>query len=287
LRSLHDAGLEPEDLNEVILVGGATRMPLVRGFVKEVFGREPNASQHPDEAVALGAAIQAGILDGAVSNVTLLDVTPLSLGIETFGGLMSVLIPRNTTIPCKAGEMFTNAAAGQTQMKISVLQGEREMARDNWKLGEFDLAFTPAPRGQARVGVQFEIDASGILHVLARDVATGRDVVVDIRSAVEVSDDAVEKMLEDSLEHAFEDVEQRQFTEAEIKADEILAAVAQAMGQFRDSMSAEEIAQIEDLSAQVKNARVERSLQKLKKSLAELDDATQILATRLIESLMG
>ena len=287
LRSLHDAGLKPEDLNEVILVGGATRMPLVRGFVKEVFGREPNASQHPDEAVALGAAIQAGILDGAVSNVTLLDVTPLSLGIETFGGLMSVLIPRNTTIPCKAGEMFTNAAAGQTQMKISVLQGEREMARDNWKLGEFDLAFTPAPRGQARVGVQFEIDASGILHVLARDVATGRDVVVDIRSAVEVSDDAVEKMLEDSLEHAFEDVEQRQFTEAEIKADEILAAVAQAMGQFRDSMSAEEIAQIEDLSAQVKNARVERSLQKLKKSLAELDDATQILATRLIESLMG
>ncbi len=118
-------------------------MPLVRAFVKEVFGREPNASQHPDEAVALGAAIQAGILDGAVSNVTLLDVTPLSLGIETFGGLMSVLIPRNTTIPCKAGEMFTNAAAGQTQMKISVLQGEREMARDNWKLGEFDLAFTP------------------------------------------------------------------------------------------------------------------------------------------------
>jgi molecular chaperone DnaK len=287
LRSLHDAGLKPQDLNEVILVGGATRMPLVRAFVKEVFGREPNASQHPDEAVALGAAIQAGILDGAVSNVTLLDVTPLSLGIETFGGLMSVLIPRNTTIPCKAGEMFTNAAAGQMQMKISVLQGEREMARDNWKLGEFDLEFTPAPRGQARVGVQFEIDASGILHVLARDVATGRDVVVDIRSAVEVSDDAVEKMLEDSLEHAFEDVEQRQFTEAEIKADEILAAVAQAMGQFRDSMSAEEIAQIEGLSAEVKSAREARSLQRLKKSLAELDDATQVLATRLIESLMG
>lgn len=287
LRSLHDAGLKPGDLNEVILVGGATRMLLVRAFVKEVFGREPNASQHPDEAVALGAAIQAGILDGAVSNVTLLDVTPLSLGIETFGGLMSVLIPRNTTIPCKAGEMFTNAAAGQTQMKISVLQGEREMARDNWKLGEFDLAFTPAPRGEARVGVQFEIDASGILHVLARDIATGRDVVIDIRSAIEVSDDAVEKMLEDSLENAFQDVEQRQFAEAEIKADEILAAVAQAMGQFRDSMSAEEIAQIDGLSAEVKSAREARSLQKLKKSLAELDDATQVLATRLIESLMG
>ncbi|HEY5742270.1 MAG TPA: Hsp70 family protein, partial [Terrimicrobiaceae bacterium] len=175
LRSLQDAGLKAEDLNEVVLAGGATRMPLVRDFVRAVFGKEPNTSQHPDEAVALGAAIQAGILDGSVRNVTLLDVTPLSLGIETFGGLMNVLIPRNTTIPCKAGEMFTNAAAKQVSMHITVLQGEREMAKDNWKLGEFDIPFASAPRGQARVGVQFEIDADGLLNVLIRDIATGRD----------------------------------------------------------------------------------------------------------------
>jgi molecular chaperone DnaK len=139
LRSLKDAGLRPEDLDEVVLAGGATRMLLVRNFVREVFGREPNASQHPDEVVALGAVIQAGILDGTLQNVALLDVTPLSLGIETFGGLMNVLIPRNTTIPCRAGEMFTNVAANQTSMRIAILQGEREMAKDNWKLGEFTI----------------------------------------------------------------------------------------------------------------------------------------------------
>ncbi|HEY6675357.1 MAG TPA: Hsp70 family protein, partial [Terrimicrobium sp.] len=218
LRSLQDAGLKPEDLDEVILAGGATRMPLVRDFVQEIFGKKPNTSQHPDEAIAVGAAIQAGILEGAVRNVTLLDVTPLSLGIETVGGLMNVLIPRNTTIPCKAGEMFTNAAANQASMRIAVLQGEREMAGDNWKLGEFEIPFAPAPRGQARVGVQFEIDANGLLSVLARDIATGRDTKVSMKSAVEVSDEAVEKMLSESLEHAFEDMNERAFAEACLKA---------------------------------------------------------------------
>jgi molecular chaperone DnaK len=139
--------------------------------------------------------------------------------------LMNVLIPRNTTIPCKAGEMFTNAAANQASMRISVLQGEREMAKDNWKLGEFEIPFTPAPRGQARVGVQFEIDASGLLHVLVRDISTGADTKVRVESAVEVSDAAVEKMLADSLEHAFEDMDDRQFAEACLKADEMLPAV--------------------------------------------------------------
>src|SRR6185369_14831776 len=210
-RALADAKLEPAELNEIILVGGQTRMPLVRRLVAEIFGREPNLSQNPDEAVALGATIQAGILAGTVQNVILLDVTPLSLGIETFGGLMNVIIPRNSTIPCKAGEMFTNAVAGQTAMAIKVLQGEREMSRDNWELGKFDLAFEPAPKGKARVGVQLEIDANGILHVLARDTATGAQKTVAMTSAVDVSDDAVEKMLKESLEHAFEDVSERTF----------------------------------------------------------------------------
>ena len=284
LRSLHDAGLEAKDINEVILVGGVTRMPVVREFVKEVFEREPNITQHPDEAIALGASIQAGILDGSVQNVTLLDVTPLSLGIETFGGLMNVLIPRNTTIPCKAGEMFTNAAANQASMRISVLQGEREMAKDNWNLGEFDLSFTPAPRGQARVGVQFELDANGLLHVLARDVATGLDTNVEIRSAVEVSDEAVEKMLADSLEHAFEDMDDRQFTEACLKADEMLPAVETALQRLE--ITAEERDQIDDLVKKVVRAKEARSLQKLKSALNQLDQATEPLAARLVESLI-
>ncbi len=286
LRSLHDAHLGVGDLDEVILVGGATRFPLVREFVRELFQREPNISQHPDEAVALGAVIQAGILEGAVQNVTLLDVTPLSLGIETFGGLMNVLIPRNTTIPCKAGEMFTNAAANQTTMRISVLQGEREMARDNWKLGEFEIAFTPAPRGQARVGVQFEIDASGLLHVLARDIATGRDTRVEIQSAVEVSDEAVEKMLAESLEHAFEDMDDRQFTEACLKADEMLPAVDTALQRLGAEVTEDERAAIAGLVEKVRRAREERSLRKLKTALNELDKATEPLAARLVEAVM-
>ena len=282
-RSLHDAGLEAKDIDEVIVVGGVTRMPLVREFVRDVFGREPNVSQHPDEAVALGAVIQAGILDGSVQNVTLLDVTPLSLGLETFGGLMNVLIPRNTTIPCKAGEMFTNAAANQASMRISVLQGEREMAKDNWRLGEFDLPFVPAPRGQARVGVQFELDANGLLHVLARDVATGLDTRVEIRSAVEVSDEAVEKMLADSLEHAFEDMDDRQFAEACVKADEMLPAVDTALQLLEVNPAEREV--IEGLVKKVERAKEARSLQKLKSALNELDKETEPLAVRLIEKL--
>lgn len=287
LRALADAGLAAGDLDEVILVGGSTRLPLVRRFAAEVFGREPNLSQHPDEAVALGAVLQAGILEGSVQNVTLLDVTPLSLGIETFGGLMNVLIPRNTTIPVKKGEMFTNAVAGQTAMLIKVLQGERELARDNWKLGEFDVAFTPAPKGQARVGVQFEIDANGILHVLTRDIATGADTVVAIRSAVDVAEEKVEEMIGASVEHAFVDMADRQLAEARLKADEMLPAVAMAFAKLGDALPAEERARIETLVAAVREASDAGHLSKLKKTLTELDEATQDLATRLLEMLMA
>lgn len=287
IRSLADARVDASELDAVILVGGATRMPLVRGFVAEVFGREPDASQHPDEAVALGATIQAGILAGEVQNMTLLDVTPLSLGMETYGGLMNVLIPRNTTIPCKAGEMFTNAVHNQSGMRITVLQGEREMARDNWKLGEFEVPFAPLPKGRARVGVQFELDANGLLNVLARDTATGTDTVVKIESAVEVSDEAVEKMLGDSLERAFEDMDERIFTEASLKADEMLPAVASALEQLADEVSEDEQSALASLVGKVRAAQAAKSPPQLKAALSALDEATQPLATRLIEKALG
>jgi len=283
LRALHDAKLSPADLDEVILVGGQTRMPLVRDFVRAIFQREPNVSQNPDEAVALGATIQAGILSGAVQNVVLLDVTPLSLGIETFGGLMNVIIPRNSTIPIKAGEMFTNAVAGQRAMLIKVVQGERELVRDNWPLGEFELEFEPAPKGHARVGVQFEIDASGILHVLARDTKTGAQKVVEMTSAVDVSDEAVEKMLEESLEHAFEDMSDRVFVEAKLKSDELLPAVRQALAQTGTELDTAELALIAQRVAEVEAALAAGAGQPLKRANTALDEATQRLATLLIE----
>ena len=287
LRALADAKLAPADLDEVILVGGATRMPLVQATVAEIFGRAPNLSQNPDEAVAIGATIQAGILSGAVRDVLLLDVTPLSLGIETFGGLMNVIIPRNSTIPIKAGEMFTTAVNNQSAMRIKVLQGEREMARDNWTLGEFDLAFEPAPKGVARVGVQFEIDANGILHVLARDTRTGAEKIVDINSAVDVSDEAVEAMIADSLDHAFEDMNERVWTEAKLKAEEMLAAVDNAFGLVGDQIAAEEKAHVSELLAELRNALQSGDAQRLKKASSALDKATEPIAALIVEKALA
>ncbi len=285
-RALADAQLTPADLDDVILVGGQTRMPLVRRLVAEIFGREPNTTQNPDEAVALGATIQAGILSGAVQNVVLLDVTPLSLGIETIGGLMNVIIPRNSTIPIKAGEMFTNAVSGQQAMLIKVLQGERELARDNWPLGDFTLGFERAPKGQARVGVQFEIDANGILHVLARDTKTGAEKILQVSSAIDVSDEAVEKMLEESLEHAFEDMSDRIFTEAKLKSDELLPAVRAALAKVGAQLTADEHTQVATAVAEVEAALAAGEPHRLKRANAALDDATQRLATLLIEQAM-
>jgi molecular chaperone DnaK len=273
----------------VVLVGGSTRIPLVRQYVTQLFGREPNTSQNPDEAVALGAVIQAGILSGSLRNVLLLDVTPLSLGIETFGGLMNVIIPRNSTIPCKAGEMFTNAVANQQDMLIRVLQGERELAKDNWELGRVVVPFPPGAKGSARVGVQFSIDANGILQVLARDTATGLDTVLEIQNtAVDVDDERVEQMITESVEHAFEDMNERVWTEAKLKAEELLPAVQAALEQFGDAVTAEERAVIEQAAAGVK-ALLEAPVHdaaSLKKANAALDDATQELAVRLVEKAM-
>jgi len=286
LRSLADAKVTGADLDEIILVGGMTRMPLVQKTVAEIFDREPNTSENPDEAVAVGATIQAGILSGAVRDVVLLDVTPLSLGIETFGGLMNVIIPRNSTIPIKAGEMFTTAVNQQRSMSIKVLQGEREMARDNWSLGQFEIEFEAGPKGVARVGVQFEIDASGILHVLARDTKTGTERIVEINSAVDVSDEAVEAMISESLEHAFDDMGERVWTETKLKAEEMLSAVDAAFAQMGGAIDPTEKEKILRAATQVRETLQTHDARRLQAANRMLDEATQELAAAIVEKAM-
>lgn len=304
LRSMADAKVEPKDLDQVILVGGQTRMPLVRRLVSEWFGcvsdenpdvRGPrlNTSQNPDEAVALGAAIQAEILSGGFKNMLLLDVTPLSLGIETFGGLMNVIIPRNSTIPTKAGEMFTTAVDNQRSMLIHVLQGERERACDNWSLGKFEIEFEPAPKGVPRVGVQFEIDANGILHVLARDIKTGHQKVVQMKSAVDVDDAEVQKMVEESVAHAFDDLRARQWIEAKIRAGETLAATRKGLAECAKELDAAYQKQVADAMAAVEAVLAEEDPKtkvgdpaKLKAANAALDAATQKLAEIMMDKAM-
>ena len=314
LRALADAKVEPKDFDQVILVGGQTRMPLVRQFVAELFGcaefeetrggirlgtdfHKPtgpqlNTAQNPDEAVALGAAIQAEILSGGFKNVLLLDVTPLSLGLETFGGLMNVLIPRNSTIPVKAGELFTTAVDHQRSMLIHVLQGERERARDNWSLGRFTLEFESAPRGVPRVGVQFEIDANGILHVLARDTKTGREKIVEMKSAVDVADEAVQQMVEESVTHAFDDLAARRWIEAKLKANETLAATRKAVADWGSEIGSGERVKIETAARAVELALAAESaggsgdLKPLQASVAALDEATKPLADFLMDKAM-
>ena len=285
-KALADSQLAANNLDAVILVGGSTRMPAVRDAVEKFFGKKPDTSQHPDEAIALGATIQGGILSGALGKMVLLDVTPLSLGIETLGGLMNVLIPRNTTIPCKAGEAFTNAADGQSAMKLRVLQGEREMANDNWELGNFNIKFQPAPKGQARVGVQFKIDENGILEVLARDIVTGTDTIVTMgKTAVDVDDAAVEAMVGESVEHAFEDMAMRVFTEARLKADELIPAVENALlqGLANDSEKSEIITALDAVRSAMKSG----AANPLKAAVQRLDAATESMAARIVEDAMN
>jgi len=245
-KALSDAGKTAADISEVVLVGGSTRIPVVLETVSKFFGKEPHKGVNPDEVVALGAAVQAGVLSGDVQDMVLLDVTPLSLGVETLGGVMTALIPRNTTIPTRKEEVFSTAEDSQTKVEIHVLQGERAEATNNRTLGRFHLeGIMPAPRGIPKIKVIFDIDANGILSVTAKDEATSKDQKVTITSNSGLSDDEIDKMVEDAASHEEEDRKRREQVEARNKADQLAYGVEKALAEVKDKLPAEKVAEVE------------------------------------------
>ena len=247
LRALEDAGLKPSDINEVIMVGGMTRMPAVGEIVKALFAKEPHRGVNPDEVVAIGAAIQGGVLSGEVKDVLLLDVTPLSLGIETLGGICTRLIERNTTIPVSKRQVFSTAADNQTAVTIHVLQGEREFARDNRTLGRFDLLGIPsAPRGVPQIEVSFDIDANGIAHVSAKDIATGKEQKIRIESSSGLSESEIEKMVKEAESHASEDATRKKLIELRNHADNLAYSTEKMIKENGDKISAADKTALED-----------------------------------------
>jgi len=272
-RALEDAKLSPEDIDEVILVGGQTRMPKVQELVKDLFRKEPHKGVNPDEVVAVGAAIQAAVLTGEVKDVLLLDVTPLSLGIETLGGVMTRLIERNTTIPTRKSQIFSTAADDQTAVSIHVLQGEREMAIDNRTLGRFDLVgIPPAPRGIPQVEVTFDIDANGIVHVSAKDLGTGKEQSIKIQASSGLSEQEIKGMVKDAESHAEEDRKKKGLVESRNKADQVVYTTEKTLKEYGDKVSPEERKKIEQAVEKVKS--VVRSDNK-----DEIDRATEELLT--------
>lgn len=253
--ALKDAGLSASEINDVILVGGQIRMPKVQEAVKDFFGKEARKDVNPDEAVAVGAAIQGGVLGGDVKDVLLLDVTPLSLGIETMGSVMTKLIDKNTTIPTNASQVFSTAEDGQSAVTVHVLQGEREMARDNKSLGRFDLTdIPPAPRGQPQIEVSLDIDANGILNVSAKDKATGKEQSIVIKASSGLSDEDVEKMVKDAEAHAEEDKKTRELIDARNQADNLIHGTEKSMSELGDAVDAAEKTKIEGLISELKEA---------------------------------
>lgn len=282
--ALKDAGLEAADLDEVVLVGGATRMPLVRRRVRDLFGKVPHSELNPDEVVALGAAVQADILAGGTQDMLLLDVTPLSLGIETMGGVMSTLIRRNTTIPASAKEMFTTYVDGQTSVDLHVLQGERELAKDNRSLARFQLKVPPLPAGVPRVEVQFLIDANGILNVTAKDVRTGQSQSIAVKPSHGLTDEEVEAMISESFRFAAEDLKARQVIEARTEAVAILTATGKALGHGGHLIGREEVAAIQAAMAALEAAKGGEDHKAIRARIADLEKATHHLAEALMDS---
>ena len=284
-QALADAGLQPSEIDEVVLVGGSTRMPRVQQLVKEYFGKEPHKGVNPDEVVAVGAAIQGGVLTGAVKDMLLLDVTPLSLGIETLGGVMTTLIPRNTTIPTRKSEVFSTAADHQTSVEVHVLQGERPMARDNRTLGRFHLVgLPPAPRGVPQVEVSFDIDANGIVNVTAKDRATNKEQKITISGSSGLSKEDVDRLVRDAEAHAAEDKARREVVEARNNADALAYSVEQTVTESRDKLSAADVSRIESALAAVRSATAGDDAGAIAKASEELQRASHAMAETLYKT---
>jgi molecular chaperone DnaK len=285
--ALRDAGLSASDIDEVILVGGSTRVPKVQETVKALFGKEPHKGVNPDEVVAMGAAIQGGILGGSVKDVLLLDVTPLSLGIETLGGVTTRLIERNTTIPTRKSQVFSTAADGQTAVSIHVLQGEREMASQNRTLGTFDLVGIPAaPRGVPQIEVTFDIDANGIVHVSAKDLGTGKEQSIQIQSSSGLDDSEIDRMVKDAEAHAEEDKKERERIDTRNNADSLVYQTEKAMKDYGDKVDASSKAAIESALADLKAvlANQSASVEEIKAKTEALQQASYKLAEEMYKN---
>merc|ERR1712061_651091 len=281
LKAMKDAEVSKSDIGEVILVGGMSRMPKVQDTCKEIFGRNPSKSVNPDEAVAMGAAIQGGVLAGDVTDVLLLDVTPLSLGIETLGGVFTKLITRNTTIPTKKSQVFSTAADGQTQVEIKVHQGEREMAADNKMLGQFQLVgIPPAPRGVPQVEVTFDIDANGIVNVSARDKGTGKEQSIVIQSSGGLSKDEIENMVRQAEQHAQEDSAKKERIEAVNQAEGVLHATDSKLDEYGSQLNSEDVAKMKEQIKEVREKLADKDNmtgEEIKKSVSDLQNASMKL----------
>ncbi|MCS6946443.1 MAG: Hsp70 family protein, partial [Steroidobacteraceae bacterium] len=279
--ALKDAGVSASDIAEVILVGGQTRMPLVQKYVKDFFGKEPRKDVNPDEAVAVGAAIQGGVLAGDVKDVLLLDVTPLSLGIETLGGVVDKVIEKNTTIPTKATKIYSTAADNQTAVTVHVVQGERQRAADNKSLGKFDLTdIPPAPRGVPQIEVTFDIDANGILHVSAKDKATGKEQKIVIQASSGLTEEEIQRMIRDAEAHAEEDRKFRELADTRNQADAAIHSVEKALKDLGDKVSGEERAKVEAALSDLKSVVKSDDKDKIQKKLDALLQASATIAQR-------